>query len=67
MKNATTNHQTQNQNQHANNPRQNSNGQKPENKDNLDSRSSEEYDFKGDDITNNKKEHQSENKSQNKK
>jgi hypothetical protein len=30
--------------------------QKPENKDNLDSRKNEEYDFKGDDITHNKKE-----------
>lgn len=31
--------------------------QRPENKDNLDSRKNEEQDFKGDDITNNKKPH----------
>lgn len=35
---------------------------KPENKDNLDSRKNEEWDTKGDDVTHNKKEHQSENK-----
>jgi hypothetical protein len=33
---------------------------RPENKDNLDSRQNEEQDFKGDDITNNKKEVKSE-------
>ncbi len=33
---------------------------RPENKDNLDSRRNEEQDFKGDDITNNKKEVKSE-------
>lgn len=33
---------------------------RPENKDNLDSRENEEQDFKGDDITNNKKEVKSE-------
>ncbi len=35
-----------------------------ENKDNLDSRKSEEFDIKGDDVTHNKKEHQSKNKKQ---
>lgn len=48
-------------NQNANNQKQN-NGQKTENKDNLDSRKNEEYDFKGNDITHNKKEHHSEGK-----
>lgn len=33
---------------------------RPENKDNLDSRKNEEFDFKGDDVTHNKKETQSE-------
>ncbi len=32
----------------------------PENKDNIDSRSQEEFDFKGNDITHNKKEGRSE-------
>ena len=38
----------------------NSNKHRPENKDNLDSREGEEQQFKGDDITHNKKEHKTE-------
>lgn len=41
------------------NPKQNNNN-RTENKDNLDSRKNEEFDFKGNDVTNNKKEHHSE-------
>ncbi len=40
---------------------------RPENKDNLDSRKNEEQDFKGDDVTHNKKDHRNEKPSQNKK
>jgi hypothetical protein len=52
---------TQNPNQHPNNVRTNpkasqSGGKRPENKDNMDSRSGEEQDFKGDDVTHNKRE-----------
>ena len=39
---------------------------RPENKDNLDSREGEEQDFKGDDVTHNKKENKSEKKYQHK-
>lgn len=35
---------------------QNKQSNRPENKDNLDSRANEEQEFKGDDVTNNKKE-----------
>ncbi len=49
------------------NPKANNNNHRPENKDNLDSRKNEEYDFKGNDITNNKKDHHSEKKQTNKK
>lgn len=38
--------------------------QKPENKDNLDSRKNEEFDTKGDDVTHNTKEHHSKGKKQ---
>ena len=44
------------------NPKTNNNNHRPENKDNLDSRKNEEYDFKGNDITHNKKEQHSEGK-----
>ena len=52
---------TNNQNQSVKNVRTNSKvsesgGRRPENKDNLDSRSGEEQDFKGGDITHNKRE-----------
>ncbi|RYE19282.1 MAG: hypothetical protein EOP51_20210 [Sphingobacteriales bacterium] len=52
---------TNNQNQSVKNVRNNSNasqsgGRRPENKDNLDSRSGEEQDFKGEDVTHNKRE-----------
>ena len=47
------------------NPRPQQKNNRAENKDNLDSRSSEEYDYKGDDITHNKKEHHSEGKKKN--
>jgi hypothetical protein len=40
----------------------NNNKHRPENKDNLDSREGEEQQFKGDDITHNKKETKSEKK-----
>jgi hypothetical protein len=40
----------------------NNNKHRPENKDNLDSREGEEQQFKGDDITHNKREHKSEKK-----
>jgi len=40
----------------------NANKHRPENKDNLDSREGEEQQFKGDDITHNKKETKSERK-----
>lgn len=51
---------TRNQNQDVKNVRTNahasqSGGQRPENKDNLDSRANEEQDFKGDDVTHNKR------------
>lgn len=36
------------------------NNHRPENKDNLDSRKNEEFDFKGNDITHNKKENHGE-------
>jgi hypothetical protein len=35
----------------------NTNRNRPENKDNLDSRKNEEQNFKGDDVTHNRKEH----------
>ncbi len=38
----------------------NTNKHRPENKDNLDSRKNEEQEFKGDDTTHNKKDHQNE-------
>jgi hypothetical protein len=38
----------------------NANRNRPENKDNLDSRKNEEQDFKGDDVTHNEKEHRTE-------
>lgn len=44
----------QNQNPQVNNPRGNTN--KPDIRDNLDSRKMEEQDVKGDDVTNNQKE-----------
>ena len=49
-------------NNKAPNPKQNIqfNQNSPENKDNLDSREGEEQQFKGDDITHNKKERKSE-------
>ncbi len=40
----------------------NNNKRRPENKDNLDSREGEEQQFKGDDVTHNKKEKKSEKK-----
>jgi len=51
---------TENQNPAAQNVRNNphasqSGGKRPENKDNLDSRKNEEQDFKGDDVTHNRK------------
>lgn len=51
---------TNNQNQNAQNVRANahasqSGGRRPENKDNLDSRANEEQDFKGNDVTHNRK------------
>lgn len=49
------------------NQNQNNNNHRPENKDNLDSRKNEEYDFKGDDVTHNKKEKHSEGKKLDKK
>jgi hypothetical protein len=54
-----------NQNQDAKNVRTNphasqSGGKRPENKDNLDSRKNEEQDTKGDDVTHNEKEVESE-------
>ncbi len=49
------------------NPKTNNNNRRPENKDNLDSRKNEEYDFKGDDVTHNKKENRSEGKKHEKK
>jgi hypothetical protein len=49
------------------NPKTNNNNHRPENKDNLDSRKNEEYDFKGNDITHNKKENHSEGKKHEKK
>jgi hypothetical protein len=45
----------------------NTNKHRPENKDNLDSREGEEQQFKGDDITHNKKEHQNQKPGRNKK
>lgn len=52
---------TNNQNQSVKNVRHNSKasesgGRRPENKDNLDNRSGEEQDFKGGDVTHNKRE-----------
>jgi hypothetical protein len=47
-------------NQTANNPK----GSRPENKDNLDSRSGEEQDYKGNTQTHNEKEKHSSNKKQ---
>lgn len=52
---------TQNPNQNPNNVRENpdasqSGGKRPENKDNMDSRSGEEQELKGDDVTHNKRE-----------
>ncbi len=52
---------TNNQNPSVKNVRNNSKasqsgGRRPENKDNLDSRSGEEQDFKGNDVTHNKRE-----------
>jgi hypothetical protein len=51
-------------NNKAPNPKQNiqfnQNKNRPENKDNLDSREGEEQQFKGDDITHNKKDRKSE-------
>ena len=47
------------------NPRPQQKNHRAENKDNLDSRGSEEFDYKGDDITHNKKEHHSEGKKKN--
>jgi hypothetical protein len=49
------------------NPKTNNNNHRPENKDNLDSRKNEEYDFKGGDVTHNKKENHSEGKKHEKK
>jgi hypothetical protein len=43
------------------------NKQRPENKDNLDSRKNEEQDFKGDDTTHNKKDHHNQPKGKNQK
>ena len=43
------------------------NKQRPENKDNLDSRKNEEQDSKGDDTTHNKKDHQTPPKSKSQK
>jgi hypothetical protein len=48
--------------QHNPKANSNSNNHRPENKDNLDSRKNEEYDYKGNDITHNKKEQHSEGK-----
>lgn len=50
MKNSTTTQSNQPNTQAA------SNRNRPENKDNLDSRKNEEQDFKGDDVTHNEKE-----------
>jgi len=44
------------------NPTPQQKNHRAENKDNLDSRGSEEFDFKGDDVTHNKKEHHNEGK-----
>lgn len=41
---------------------QNTHRPQPQNKDDIDSRSNEEWDTKGDDVTHNKKEHQSDRK-----
>jgi len=49
------------------NPKTNNNKSRPENKDNMDSRKNEEYDFKGNDMTHNKKENHSEGKQKNNK
>jgi len=66
-----TNDQNQNQDKQPNqnqgqtpqtNPQAPDNSKRPQNKDNLDSREGEEQDTKGDDVTHNKKEQQSENK-----
>lgn len=58
---------TNNQNQNVRNVRSNANmsqsgGKRPENKDNLDSRANEEQDFKGGDITHNRKDLKSDRK-----
>lgn len=50
---------TNNQQQGGNPQHANMNKHRPENKDNLDSRSGEEQDYKGDDQTHNKRDHQS--------
>jgi hypothetical protein len=42
----------------AHNTQFNTHKRRPENKDNLDSREGEEQQFKGDDVTHNRKEHQ---------
>jgi hypothetical protein len=52
MKNTTPQSQTK-----SANTRLNANKHRPEIRDNLDSRINEEQELKGDDITNNKKEH----------
>ena len=44
------------------NTKLNSNKHRPENKDDIDSRSNEEQDTKGTDVTHNKKEHQNDRK-----
>ena len=49
------------------NTRFNANKKRAENKDNLDSREGEEQQFKGDDITHNRKEHKSKKNSENRK
>lgn len=58
---------TQNQNQDAKNARTNpkvsqSGGKRPETRDNLDHRSNEEQEFKGDDVTHNEKPSRGKNK-----
>lgn len=58
---------TQNPNQHPNNVRTNpkvsqSGGKRPETRDDLDSRSGEEQEYKGDDVTHNRKETKDKNK-----
>jgi len=62
MKTNNQNRGNQNENVRTNAHASQSGGSRPENKDNLDSREGEEQETKGDDVTNNKKEHHSKGK-----